>query len=135
DADADADVDIDWRDFLVEKPTVNPIYEGTKTISGTSIYKNMNINTLLKSLQSDAPAGTTFYINLTLPDGTVIGNVLIHADGTYTINIPNYNLKAGDVIHLQVTAKYGNEVKTSEDVAVTVLPLADSDADADADAD
>ncbi|WP_267879446.1 Rib/alpha-like domain-containing protein, partial [Listeria seeligeri] len=126
--------DIDWRDFLVDKPTVKPIYEGTKTISGTSIYKNQNMNALLKSLQSDAPAGTVFYINLTLPDGTVIGNVLIHADGTYTINIPNYNLKAGDVIDLQVTAKYGDEVKSSDKVSVTVLPLPDSDADADADA-
>ncbi|WP_420912510.1 LPXTG cell wall anchor domain-containing protein [Listeria floridensis] len=92
---------------------------------------------MIRAAIAAAPAGTTFTVNVYLPDGTVIHNVPVSADGSFRVTLPDGTvLSAGDIVGFSLTATNAQRSKTGSTVVAVVQPgMDDTDADADADAD
>ncbi|MGO2963666.1 MAG: adhesive domain-containing protein [Carnobacterium maltaromaticum] len=104
-----ADGDTEWTNYIVATPTVNPVYEGDTTVTGTVV------------LNTPIPAGTTFVAIVTLPDGSTV-SAPVNPDGTISVDLGGKTLVAGDTISTLVEATHGGETKDSSTVTSTVLP-------------
>ncbi|MGX7418189.1 adhesive domain-containing protein [Carnobacterium gallinarum] len=103
----------DWDNYVVNKPTINPVKAGDKEVTGKV------------ELTKPVPAGTTFEAVVTLPDGTKVTGT-VAADGTIKVDLGDAVLKEGDTISTIVQATNDGKTKDSDPVVTTIDPATDS---------
>lgn len=96
----------------MNEPTTNPVLAGDKTITGSV------------TLNQPIPAGTTFTVVVTLPDGTEV-TVTVAEDGIITVDLGDAVLQEGDIISIVIVAHNGDETKASSAVSTTILAKTD----------
>ncbi|TFI74478.1 LPXTG cell wall anchor domain-containing protein [Carnobacterium divergens] len=96
-----------WLNYVVAAPVLNPVHAGDTTLTG-----NVTLNTPI-------PAGTTFKVVVTLPDGSKV-NAVVGIDGNISVSLGSYTAVAGDTLSSVVEATNGTATKLSTPVTSIV---------------
>ncbi|MDT1939728.1 MULTISPECIES: adhesive domain-containing protein [Carnobacterium] len=96
-----------WLNYVVAAPVLNPVHAGDTTLTG-----NVTLNTPI-------PAGTTFKVVVTLPDGNKV-NAVVGIDGNISVSLGSYTAVAGDTLSSVVEATNGTATKLSTPVTSIV---------------
>ncbi|MGY3779334.1 LPXTG cell wall anchor domain-containing protein [Isobaculum melis] len=113
---------MDWSKYLIAPPVLPTIHEGDQTITGTVL------------LEAPIPEASTFTVNVTLADGTVIKAPVTVPNtvatfslfaapvvGSYTTDLSNNRIKTGDVVTAFTQGTNNQIERNSTTVQTTVL--------------